>query len=115
MVLMAKVAVSGSRDGGDGNDRNSRSSRSSRNRDNTDRNSGDSMDYEVEQMRRMDGEETMLAALELGTEVTDEENYLSCSLFTRTQYRVFILWYEYPTRLFSLHIYKENERMAIRK
>jgi hypothetical protein len=35
--------------------------------------------------------------------------------FTRTRYGVFILWYEYPTRLFSLHIYKGNERMGIRK
>jgi hypothetical protein len=37
------------------------------------------------------------------------------SFFTRTRYRVFILWYEYYTKLFSLHIYKGNERMSIRK
>jgi hypothetical protein len=35
--------------------------------------------------------------------------------FTRTQYRILILWYEYPMRLFSLHIYKGNERMGIRE
>jgi hypothetical protein len=35
--------------------------------------------------------------------------------FTRTQYRVPIPQYEYPTRLFSLRIYKGNERMGIRK
>jgi hypothetical protein len=35
--------------------------------------------------------------------------------FTRTWYRVFILWYEYPMRPFSLCIYKGNERMGIRK
>jgi hypothetical protein len=29
---------------------------------------------------------------------------ISVVFFTRTRYRVFILWYEYPTRLFSLHI-----------
>jgi hypothetical protein len=33
--------------------------------------------------------------------------------FTMTQYRVFILCYEYPTSPFSLHIYKGNERMGI--
>jgi hypothetical protein len=35
--------------------------------------------------------------------------------FTRTQYRVFILQYEYPMRLFYLHIYKGNERIGIQK
>jgi hypothetical protein len=35
--------------------------------------------------------------------------------FTRTRYRGFILWCEYPMRLFSLHIYKENEKIGIRK
>jgi hypothetical protein len=33
--------------------------------------------------------------------------------FTMTRYRVFILRYEYPTSLFSLRIYKGNERMGI--
>jgi hypothetical protein len=37
------------------------------------------------------------------------------SLFTTTQYRVFKLCYEYPTSLFSLCIYKGNERMGIQK
>jgi hypothetical protein len=37
------------------------------------------------------------------------------SLFTMTRYRVFILCYEYPTGLFSLHIYKGNENMKTRK
>jgi hypothetical protein len=35
--------------------------------------------------------------------------------FFRTQYRISILWYKYPMRPFSLHIYKGNERMGIRK
>jgi hypothetical protein len=39
--------------------------------------------------------------------------YLWISLFTTTQYRVFILCYEYPTSLFSLCIYKGNERIGI--
>jgi hypothetical protein len=38
-----------------------------------------------------------------------------CCPFTRTFYRVFILWCEYPMRLFSFHVYKENEKMGIRK
>jgi hypothetical protein len=39
--------------------------------------------------------------------------YLSLdSFFTTTRYRVFILRYEYPTSLFSLRIYKGNERWA---
>jgi hypothetical protein len=38
-----------------------------------------------------------------------------CCLFTRTFYRVFILWCEYPTRQFSFHVYKGNEKMGIRK
>jgi hypothetical protein len=40
---------------------------------------------------------------------------VSVVFFTRTQYRVFILWYEDPMRPFSLHIYTGNERMGIRK
>jgi hypothetical protein len=40
---------------------------------------------------------------------------LDFSFFTTTRYRVFILCYEYPTSPFSLHIYKGNERMGIRK
>jgi hypothetical protein len=39
--------------------------------------------------------------------------YLWISFFTTTRYRVFILRYEYPTSLFSLRIYKGNERMGI--
>jgi hypothetical protein len=39
---------------------------------------------------------------------------LDC-FFTMTQYRVFILCYEYPTSPFSLCIYKGNERMGIQK
>jgi hypothetical protein len=42
-------------------------------------------------------------------------NCLWISLFTMTQYRVFILCYEYPMSPFSLRIYKGNERMGIRK
>jgi hypothetical protein len=37
------------------------------------------------------------------------------SLLTMTRYRVFILCYEYPMSLFSLRIYKGNERMGIQK
>jgi hypothetical protein len=52
-------------------------------------------------MRGKDDEETMLTVVELGNEVTVEDicyegNYLCCCcFFTRTWYRVFILWYEY--------------------
>jgi hypothetical protein len=35
--------------------------------------------------------------------------------FTTTQYRVFILCYEYPMSPFSLRTYKGNERMGIQK
>jgi hypothetical protein len=42
-------------------------------------------------------------------------NCLWISLFTMTQYRVYILRHEYPMSLFSLHIYKGNERMGIQK
>jgi hypothetical protein len=49
--------------------------------------------------------------------VSDMRGKLSfwISLFTTTRYRVFILCYEYPTSLFSLRIYKGNERMGIQK
>jgi hypothetical protein len=40
---------------------------------------------------------------------------ISVLFSTRTWYRVLILWYKYPTRLFSLHIYKGNETMGMRK
>jgi hypothetical protein len=40
-------------------------------------------------------------------------NCLWISLFTMTHYRVSILCYEYPTSLFSLCIYKGNEKMGI--
>jgi hypothetical protein len=68
----------------------------------------------------MDGEETMSATVELGMGVTVEDTDMRGTVcfslfFTRTQYRVLILWYEYPTRLFSLCIYEGNERMGIRK
>jgi hypothetical protein len=36
-------------------------------------------------------------------------------LFTRAVYRVFILWCEYPMRLFPFHVYKGNKKMGIRK
>jgi hypothetical protein len=59
MILMAEVAISGSgsgdRDGGGGGD---------------DRNS---IDWEVEQIRGMDGEEIMLVVVELGMGVTAED------------------------------------------
>jgi hypothetical protein len=72
-------------------------------------------------MRGTAGKETMLAAVKLETKVTAEDicyegNYLCCCVFfTRTRYRIFILLCGYPTRLFSLHIHKGNERMGIRK
>jgi hypothetical protein len=40
---------------------------------------------------------------------------LDFSFFPMTQYRVFILCYEYPTSPFSLRIYKGNEKMGIRR
>jgi hypothetical protein len=39
--------------------------------------------------------------------------YLWVSFSTTTRYRGFILCYEYPTSLFSLRIYKGNEKMGI--
>jgi hypothetical protein len=41
--------------------------------------------------------------------------YLWISFSTMTRYRGFILRYEYPMSLFSLHIYKGNEKMSIQK
>jgi hypothetical protein len=38
-----------------------------------------------------------------------------CCLFTRTLYRVFILWCEYPMRLLPFRVYKGNEKMGMRK
>jgi hypothetical protein len=40
---------------------------------------------------------------------------LMLSLSTRTFYRVFVLWCEYPTRLLSFRVYEGNEKMGIRK
>jgi hypothetical protein len=40
---------------------------------------------------------------------------VSYLFFTRAVYRVFILWCEYPTRLFLFRTYKGNEKMGIRK
>jgi hypothetical protein len=37
---------------------------------------------------------------------------VSCCYFTALC-RVFILWYEYPTRPLSIHMYKGNMRMGI--
>jgi hypothetical protein len=43
-----------------------------------------------------------------------EKGYCVLLLFFSTAlYRVFILWYEYPTRLFSICMYKGNVRMGI--
>jgi hypothetical protein len=61
-----------------------------------------------------------------GDDCTEAEASAECSdmrgnciflfiLFTMTRYRVFILRYEYPMSLFSLRIYKGNEKMGIRK
>jgi hypothetical protein len=49
--------------------------------------------------------------------VSDMRGKLSLwiSFFSMTRYRVFILHYEYPMSPFSLHIYKGNERIGIRK
>jgi hypothetical protein len=41
--------------------------------------------------------------------------HVSYCLITRAVYRVFILRCECPTRLFSFHMYKGNEKMGIRK
>jgi hypothetical protein len=123
MILMAEAVISGSGDrdrgrgrgrgGGGGSDDGN-----SGNRDNSDGSSRTSMDWEVEQIRGMDSEEMMLAMVELGMgvkKISDMRGTVSVFLFfTRTQYRDFILWYEYPMRPFSLHIYKGNERMGIR-
>jgi hypothetical protein len=52
-------------------------------------------------------------------EAVDKRNWglfcVSYCLFTRAVYRVFILWCEYPTRLFPFHAYKGHEKMGIRK
>jgi hypothetical protein len=41
------------------------------------------------------------------------EGILSLVFFSTALYRVFILWYEYPTRPLSIHMYKGNMRMGI--
>jgi hypothetical protein len=65
-----------------------------------------------------DGETMMIEhRAEMLRDVSDMRGklYLWISFFTTTHYRVFILRYEYPTSLFSLHIYKGNKKMGIRK
>jgi hypothetical protein len=64
---MVEVAVSGSGGSGSGDDR------SGRNRDNSDGSSRNGIDWEVEQIKGMDSEETMLAMVELGMGVTMED------------------------------------------
>jgi hypothetical protein len=68
----------------------------------------------------MDDDGMMLVVVEIGTDATAEDicyegNCLCCSFFTKTQYRVSILWCKYTIRLFSLRIYRENGRMDIRR
>jgi hypothetical protein len=66
-----------------------------------------------------DGEGTMSGDDRTRVEASAEcllyegELSLDFSFFTMTRYRVFILCYEYPMSLFSLRIYKGNERMGI--
>jgi hypothetical protein len=71
MILMAEVATSSSRDGDRGRGRGSDGN--GRNGDNSDRSSRNSVDWEVEQIRGTDSEETMSAAVELGMGVTVED------------------------------------------
>jgi hypothetical protein len=40
---------------------------------------------------------------------------VSCYYFSTALYRVFILWYEYPTRPLLILMYKGNMRMGIWK
>jgi hypothetical protein len=60
MILIAEVAISGS--GGRGG-----------NRDNGDRSGRNGIDWEVEWIRGMDGEEMMSAAVELGMGMTAKD------------------------------------------
>jgi hypothetical protein len=65
MILIVEVAISGGSGGGDdGNGGN---------RDNSDGSGGNSIDYEVEWIKRMDSEETMLVVVELGMGATAED------------------------------------------
>jgi hypothetical protein len=70
---------------------------------------------------RTDDKGKMSAAVEMRTKLVAEDIWYEGGgklsllfFFTWTQYRMFILWCEYPMRLFSLSIYKGNEKMGIR-
>jgi hypothetical protein len=75
MILIVEVAISGSSsgDGDSGRGRGGSNNRNSRNGDNGDGSSRNSIDWEVEWIRAMDGEEMMSAAVELGMGVTVED------------------------------------------
>jgi hypothetical protein len=72
MILMMAVVINsnGGRGGGGDDDGNGGNSR---NRDNGDGSSRNSIDWEVEWIKGMDSEETMLVMVELGMGVTVED------------------------------------------
>jgi hypothetical protein len=74
MILIAVVVIhgNGDGDGGGGGGSDDGNSRNSRNSDNGDRSGRNGIDWEVEWIKGTDGEGTMSAMVELGTEVTAE-------------------------------------------
>jgi hypothetical protein len=73
MILMAEVTTSGSGDGDGDRGSSGSNNRKGRNRDNSDRSRRNGVDWKVEQIRGMDGEEMMSVAMELGMGVTAED------------------------------------------
>jgi hypothetical protein len=73
IILIADVAISSSSSGDRDGGRGSGDNRNSGNGDKSDGSSRNSVDWEVEQIRGTDGEETILAAVELGMGVTAED------------------------------------------
>jgi hypothetical protein len=72
MILIVAVVVNGNRDRDGGRGSNSSDDRNDKNGGNSEGGSRSSADWEVEQIKGMDGEETMLMMVELGMEVTAE-------------------------------------------
>jgi hypothetical protein len=72
MILMADIVISGS-GSGDGDSGGGGDDRNSGNGDNSDGSGRNGIDWEVEQIEGMDGEEKMLVTVELGMGVTAED------------------------------------------
>jgi hypothetical protein len=69
VMFMCNITMSGSKGGGSSNGNNGNGGH----RDNSGRSSRNGIDWEVEQIKGTDSEETMSAAVELGTGVTAED------------------------------------------